>query len=80
MKKVVHKIKKTQQAVQEKVITLILGAFALVAALAWNEAIKSLFEEILKTGAGLIGKFAYAIVVTIIVVIITIQLKRVSKK
>lgn len=33
-------IKKTKQEVQEKMITLILVGFELVAALAWNDAIR----------------------------------------
>ncbi|MBU3918797.1 hypothetical protein KKC63_02730 [Patescibacteria group bacterium] len=61
-------------------MTLILGGFALVAALAWNEAIKSLFEQMLKNSGTLIGKFAYALLVTLIVVIVSMQLQRISKK
>jgi len=80
MKKAVEEIKKAQQAAQEKTITLILGGFALVAALAWNEAIKSLFEQMLKNSGTLIGKFAYALLVTLIVVIVSMQLQRISKK
>jgi len=80
MKKAVKEIKKTKQAAQEKIITLILGGFALVAALAWNEAIKSLFEQMLKSSGTLIGKFVYALLVTSIVVIVSIQLQKISKK
>ncbi|OQX71111.1 hypothetical protein B6D52_02665 [Candidatus Parcubacteria bacterium 4484_255] len=65
---------------QEKTITLILGGFGLVAALAWNEAIKSLFEELFEKSGTLISKFVYAILVTIIVVIVSMQLKKISKK
>ena len=80
MRRTVKEIKKAQRAAQEKTITLILGGFALVAALAWNEAIKSLFEQLLKSSGTLIGKFIYALLVTLIVVIVSIQLQRISKK
>jgi len=80
MKKTVKRIKRAQRAVQEKTITLILGAFALVAALAWNEAIKSLFEQLLKNSGTLIGKFVYALIVTGIVVIISVQLRKIAKQ
>jgi len=80
MKKAVKEIKKAQRVAQEKTITLILGGFALVAALAWNEAIKSLFEQMLKNSGTLIGKFAYALLVTLIVVIVSMQLQKISKK
>jgi len=76
----IKKVRKTSTAVQEKTITLILGGFGLVAALAWNEAIKSLFETLLKNKGSLIGKFTYAVIVTMIVVIVSIQLPKLSRK
>ena len=79
-KKRVSRIKKTRRAVQEKTVTLILGGFGLVAALAWNEAIKALFENLFKDKGTIISKFAYAFVVTLIVVIVSMQLARLSKK
>ena len=79
-KRAAKKIRKTSTAVQEKSITLVLGGFGLVAALAWNEAIKSLFENLFKNKGSLIGKFSYAVIVTLIVVIVSIQLQKLSKK
>ncbi|MDP3919160.1 MAG: DUF5654 family protein [Nanoarchaeota archaeon] len=55
--------------------TILLGALALVAGLAWNEAIKNLFSEIFSTSLNIIALFSYAILVTTIVVIITYTLK-----
>ncbi|MEA3452955.1 MAG: DUF5654 family protein [Patescibacteria group bacterium] len=79
-KKAIRKARKTSTAVQEKSITLIIGGFGLVAALAWNEAIKSLFENLFKDKGSIIGKFAYATIVTIIVVLVTMYLQKSSKK
>ena len=79
-KRTAKKVRKTSAAIQEKTITLILGGFALVAALAWNEAIKTLFETIFKNKATLISKFSYALIITIIVVIISLQLQKLHKK
>jgi uncharacterized membrane protein len=79
-KKHLQNINKTRLKIQEKTITLILGGFGLVAALAWNEAIKSLFEEMFEKRGTLISKFFYAFLITIIVVIISIQLQKISKK
>jgi len=73
-------MKKTSIEIKEKIITLILGGFGLVAALAWNEAIKSLFETLFQNHGTLTWKFIYAILVTIIVVLVSMQLKRISKK
>lgn len=73
-------VEETKRKFKEKTITLILGGFGLVAALAWNEAIKGLFETLFKKSDALIGKFIYAIIVTIIIVIISIKLQKISEK
>lgn len=66
--------------VLETIITLMTTAFGLVAALAWNEAIQALFAALLPQGGDLAAKFLYAIVVTVIVVLITIRLGRLAKR
>jgi len=55
----------------------ILAAFGLVAALAWNDAIKSLIEYFFPLNKNtVLIKFTYAILITFIVVIISVYLKR----
>jgi len=78
--KPLKEIEEVKREFKEKIITLILGGFGLVAALAWNEAIKSLFETFFKKSDELIGKFLYAIIVTIIVVVVSMWLKKSLKK
>jgi len=78
--KPLEEIKKTKREFTEKTITLILGGFGLVAALAWNEAIKSLFETFFEKSDEIIGKFIYAAIVTAIVVVVSMRLKRISEK
>jgi len=74
-------IKETGEEFRKTVITLILGGFGLVTALAWNEAIRSFFDTFFpKGGGGLIGKFIYAIIITVVVVIVSLQLKKISEK
>jgi len=80
LNKIKSEIKEVKKEFKEKTITLILGGFGLIAALAWNEAIKSLFEIYFKKSNALIGKFIYAIIITVIVVIISLQLKKLSKE
>jgi len=80
LNKIKDGIEETRREFKEKTITLILGGFGLVAALAWNEAIKSLFETLFPKNNELIGKFIYATIVTTIVVIISLQLKKISEK
>lgn len=78
-RKPIKKFNETTSAIQQRITTLILAGFSLVAALAWNEAIRSLFQVFFEDKGGLIGKFSYAIVVTIIVVIISIRLQKISQ-
>ena len=60
----------------DKISALIIAAFGLVAALAWNEAIKAIFKEIFGDSDSILPMFIYAIVVTIAAVILTILVAR----
>jgi hypothetical protein len=55
------------------------AAMTFVAGLAWNDAIKSAMEEYVKRpDEGLRGKFAYAIIVTMLTIIIIYTVSRLS--
>lgn len=62
--------------VLKTIITLITTAFALVAGLAWNDAIQALINEFMDAGSALTGLLVYAVVVTIIAVVVTLLLGR----
>jgi len=71
----------------EKLSALIIAAFGLVAALAWNDAIKALFVgpcgaenagSLCALSSG--GPWGYAIIVTILAVIATIWISKVEAK
>lgn len=64
----------------DKLSDLITTAFGLVAALAWNGAIQSIFKQVFGAAEGLIPMILYAIVVTIIAVAITIWIGKVKEK
>ncbi|MFH1400231.1 MAG: DUF5654 family protein [Nanoarchaeota archaeon] len=67
--------------VVEKIAALITAAFGLVAALAWNGAIQSLFAEggpLYFLAAG--GVWIYAVFVTILAVVMTIWIGNVASK
>jgi uncharacterized membrane protein YidH (DUF202 family) len=66
--------------VLEKIAVLITVAFGLVAALAWNEAIKAIFKEIFGSAEAIAPMLIYAILVTIIAVILTIMVARAASK
>lgn len=56
----------------DKIAALVTAAFGLVAALAWNGAIIAIFKEVFGEADSIGPMLIYAIVVTIIAVILTI--------
>ena len=73
--------------VLEKIAALVVAAFGLVAALAWNDAIKALFVGRCGTeGAGALctlssgGPWVYAVIVTIIAVLVTVWVGKAAQK
>lgn len=64
----------------EKLAALITAAFGLVAALAWNGAIKAIFQEVFGTAEGIGPMVTYAIVVTLIAVLATIWIGKVAER
>jgi hypothetical protein len=61
--------------------TLATSAFGLVAALAWNDAIKTIITQYIPDGAGqILGSIIYAVIVTIIAVIIIYYLGRLNAR
>lgn len=66
--------------IMETILGLITTAFAFVAGLAWNDAIQKLIEQFIGTGDALPSLFIYAIIVTIVAVVVTVLLARVAGK
>ncbi len=56
--------------IMETMLTLITTAFAFVAGLAWNEAIQKLIEEFYTAGGAVTGLLIYAVIVTIVAVLL----------
>jgi uncharacterized membrane protein (DUF106 family) len=69
-------------ALKSEVITqiaaLLTAAFGLVAALAWNGAIQAIFKQVFGTVDSIGAQLGYAIIVTIIAVIVTIYIARMA--
>ncbi|MEM5812170.1 MAG: DUF5654 family protein [Candidatus Aenigmatarchaeota archaeon] len=61
----------------DKIASLMTAAFGLVAALAWNEAIKNAIESL---GLQAYGPWLYAIIVTVIAVVATIYIGKIAAK
>jgi hypothetical protein len=64
----------------QTMIALASAAFGVVAALAWNSAITALVKEIFGSGAQIVSLFIYAIIVTILAVIVMVQLGKLAER
>ena len=81
MKSIKDKIKgeseRIKKEIRQKTIGYILTAFGLVAGLAWNEAIKGLIEYFFPLNKNtILAKFIYAIIITLVVVIVSVYVMR----
>lgn len=88
MAKVIHRVKGHISAfkkdVLKQMLTLATGAFGLIAALAWNELIKTVVNDYIKPlvggASGMISLLIYAVVVTLLAVLVTYTLTRIIDK
>jgi hypothetical protein len=67
------------RAMIQTMISLASASLGLVAALAWNEAIKALLAK-LNLGDSLAGLFTYAIIATVIAVLVLIWLGKIASR
>ncbi len=77
------KERKFHQELIQQLITLSTSGFGFVAALAWNEAIQKAVQDFIEPripGSGLVSKIIYALIVTLLAVLITYQLSRLASK
>ncbi len=76
--KSVEKAKELPSHIVKQIATLASSGFSLVAALAWNDVIRRFIDEFIKPyvtkGSGIIAQLLYALAITILVVIVTLQL------
>ncbi len=84
IKKTKANLKKYQIAVINQMLKLATTGFGLVAALAWNELIKTFINDYIKTkisvGSGVISLLIYAIIITSLAVGITLQLSKLAER
>jgi hypothetical protein len=71
-------------AVIKQMLTLATSGFGLVAALAWNELVKSVIETYIKPylpkASGVISLLIYAVIITTLAVLVTLQLTKLQQK
>lgn len=72
-----EKIDQIKKEIRKKSLGYISAGFGVVAALAWNDAIKALIQYLFPMDKNsLLAKFIYAFAVTLIVVLISIYLMK----
>ena len=71
---------KMKNQVLSTIATLMTTAFGLIAALAWNEAIKAIILAYFPPQSGITGLLIYAILITIIAVVATVLIGRAIAK
>ena len=64
----------------EKLAALLTAALGLVAALAWNDTIKAIFAQVFGTSDTVGAMVIYAVVVTLIAVLVTIWIAKAAEK
>ncbi|MBM3234178.1 hypothetical protein FJZ19_03720 [Candidatus Pacearchaeota archaeon] len=69
-----------KKEVVEKLAALIIAAFGLVAALAWNSVIQEIFKAVFGTASGIIAMIFYAVIVTVVAVVATVWIGKISDK
>ena len=68
------------RVILQTMITLAAASLGLVAALAWNEAIKALIRSVFGEDDSLAGLFIYAIFATLIAVVVLLVLGRAAAR
>jgi len=73
-----------KKEIQKQMLTLATGALGLVAALAWNQLIQELVSQYIKPliggASGIVSLLIYAILVTILAVLVTYNLTKIAKR
>lgn len=64
----------------DKMSALLTAAFGLVAALAWNDAIQSLFQQVFGSQSAVPAKLGYAGLVTVLAVVLVIYVGKAAGK
>ena len=80
LEKTKQNLAETHRQVLNQSLGFISSAFVLIAALAWNDTIKELISKFVPGNSGLWSRLIYAVIVTIIAVIVTSRLNKLAEK
>ena len=84
MEKKKQKENRLDVEIMRQMLTLATSGFGLVAALAWNSLIQDLVNNYIKKwfpqGSSLLSLLIYAVIVTVLAVVITLQLSKILQR
>jgi len=75
-----YEVQRIRDNFKERVLTIIIASLGLIAALAWDDALKHLFEHIFGGAGTLTEEILYAVIITIIAAAISVYLGKVFTK
>ena len=75
-----HELHHIHSDVFERVITLVIAALGLIVALAWDEALRHIFETLFGGKGTLLEEISYALVITILTAFISVRLGKLFSK
>lgn len=75
-----HELHHIHSDVFERIITLIIAALGLIAALAWDEALRHIFENLFGGKGTLLEEILYAVVITVLAAFISVRLGKLFSK
>jgi hypothetical protein len=59
-----------------RVVIIVIAGLGLISVLAWDDALKNLYKSVVAESDSLFGKFGYALIITLISVVVSIILGR----
>lgn len=75
----IRKAKTLTAEISAQLLALATSALGLVAALAWNDAVQAVFKEYFPAASGITAKFVYAVLLSVLIVLLTINLTRLAE-
>ena len=71
-----YELDRVQSRFAERIVTLVIAALGLIAALAWDDALKHLFENLFGGAGSLPEQFLYAGIITVLAAAVSVWLGR----
>lgn len=76
---VIRRARNLTGEIAAQLLTLATSALGLVAALAWNDAVQAVFKEYFPSARGITAKFLYAVALSLLIIVVTLNLTRLAQ-